>query len=108
MGALDAVLERKLSGLRLPLAVLLPGGQRLGPERAAVTLRLKDYAALAPLVAGQVGEIGAAYVEGRVDIDGAPRDIAAVAAALIGDDPTRPPGALSAWWRMLWRPLCQA
>lgn len=105
MGALDAVLERKLSGLRLPLAVLLPGGQRLGPDPAAVTLRLKDYAALAPLVAGQVGAIGAAYVEGRVDIDGAPRDIAAVAAALIGDDPTRPPGAMSAWWRMLWRPL---
>ncbi len=103
MGALDAALERKLAGLNLPLAVVLPGGQRLGPEPAAVTLRLKDYSVLAPLLAGQVGALGEAYVEERLDIDGTPRDITAVAAALIDADPTGAPGVVSAWWRALWR-----
>lgn len=105
MGALDAALERKLAGLSLPLAVLLPGGQRLGPETAAVTLRLKDYATLAPLAAGQVGALGEAYVEGRADIDGTPRDIAAVTAQLIGGDPTQAPEDVSGWWRTLWREI---
>ena len=75
MGALDAAVERRLAGLKLPLAVALPGGRRFGPARAAVTLRLARLSSLAHLATGQVGRVGEDYVEGRLDIDGALRDI---------------------------------
>ena len=85
MGALDAVLERRLAGLSLPLAVRLPGGQRLGPERAAVTLRLQGLGTLAHLATGQIGRVGEDYVEGRLDFDGSLRDLIAIAGQLVGD-----------------------
>jgi cyclopropane-fatty-acyl-phospholipid synthase len=103
MGALDIALERKLAGLSLPLAVVLPGGRRFGPDPAAVTLRLNDYASLAHVVAGQIGRVGQDYVEGRLDFDGTLRDLMTLAAQLMGDDPTRPAAAPLTWWRELWR-----
>lgn len=101
MGALNAALERKLAGLSLPLAVVLPGGRRFGPEPAAVTLRLADYTGLVHLASGQIGRVGEDYVEGRLDIEGSLRDVTTIAAQLIGDDPTRS-GTPIAWWRGLW------
>ncbi|MBX3606752.1 MAG: class I SAM-dependent methyltransferase [Piscinibacter sp.] len=103
MGPLDTALERKLAGLNLPLAVVLPGGRRFGPEPAVVTLHLKDYAGLAHLVAGQIGRVGQDYVEGRLDFDGHLRDLMAIAAQMIGDDPTRPDTLPLTWWREIWR-----
>lgn len=106
MGALDAVLERRLAGLSLPLALQWPGGQRIGAERAAVTLRLQGLGPLAHLADGQIGRIAEDYVEGRLDIDGSLRDLMALAVQLVSADPresvaTRP----LAWWRGLWQPL---
>ncbi|WP_298835599.1 class I SAM-dependent methyltransferase [uncultured Piscinibacter sp.] len=105
MGALDAVLERRLAGLSLPLALQLPGGQRFGPESAVVTLRLQQWSTLAHLASGHIGRIGEDYVEGRLDFDGTLRDLMAIAAQIVGTDPRElatPLPALS-WWRQLWR-----
>jgi len=100
MGALDAVLERKLATLSLPLAVVLPGGQRFGPEPAALTLRLKELGPLAHIAAGQIGKVAQDYVEGRLEFDGTLRNLMQIATQMIGDDPTRGEAAKPlAWWR---------
>jgi cyclopropane-fatty-acyl-phospholipid synthase len=105
MGALDAAVERRLAGLKLPLAVDLPGGRRFGPARAAVTVKLERLSSLVHLATGQVGRVGEDYVEGRLDIDGALRDIVAIAAQMIGEDPTQVEAhaAPLVWWRELMR-----
>jgi cyclopropane-fatty-acyl-phospholipid synthase len=85
------------------LALVLPGGRRLGSADAPVTLRLASLAPLAHVAAGQVGRLAEDYVEGRIDIEGAMRPVIDVAARLVREDPTRadePPGPL-AWWRDL-------
>jgi cyclopropane-fatty-acyl-phospholipid synthase len=102
MGAIDLVLEQKLDNLSLPLAVVLPGGRRIGNADAAVTLRLHDLSPLAHIAAGQIGKVGEDYVEGRLDFDGSVRDLMAVAAQLIGNDPRESGDAAPlGWWRNL-------
>ncbi len=101
MGAIDLVLEQKLDNLSLPLAVVLPGGRRIGNVDAAVTLCLHDLSPLAHLAAGQIGKVGEDYVEGRLDFDGSVRDLMALAAELIGNDPRETSGAPLGWWRNL-------
>jgi len=54
MAVIDTLLERKLETLTLPLAVVLPDGHRIGPARAAITMRLKQLAPLAHIAAGEV------------------------------------------------------
>lgn len=104
MGALDAVLERKLATLSLPLAVVLPGGRRFGPEPAAVTLRLKEFGPLTHIAAGQIGRVAQDYVEGRLDFDGTLRDLMAVARQMLGADPTeRSDEKPLTWWRNIVR-----
>ena len=99
MSALNGVLEHKLESLRLPLAVVLPGGSRIGAADAAVTVRLNDLASLAHIATGQIGKVGQDYVDGRVELDGGMRELMMVAAALIGDDPTHAPAvALPLAW----------
>ena len=85
MAVVEALVEHKLGELALPLAVVLPGGRRIGPVDARVTLRLKDLTPLAAIATGQVGKVGQAYVEGRVDIDGTMRDLMDVAYRMMGD-----------------------
>ncbi|MEO6895393.1 MAG: class I SAM-dependent methyltransferase [Caldimonas sp.] len=87
MPALAGALEQRLR--TLPLAVVLPGGRRVGRSDAAVTLRLNDLGTLTHLLTGQVGRIGQDYVEGKVDLDGGMRELMAAAAALMPGDPTR-------------------
>lgn len=95
MTAIAGVLERRLGTLTLPLAVVLPGGQSIGPASAAVTLRLNDMAPLGHLVIGRIGKVGQDYVEGRMEFDGSVRQLMALAAELMPGDPTprrAPPG----------------
>jgi cyclopropane-fatty-acyl-phospholipid synthase len=100
MAVVDALIEHKLESLTLPLALVLPGGRRVGAADAAVTLRLKDLGPLAAIATGQIGKVGQDYVEGRLDFDGNMRDLMAVAWQLIGDDPTRQQNAAPVeWWR---------
>jgi cyclopropane-fatty-acyl-phospholipid synthase len=88
MSAISVALEQRLGSLSLPIAVVLPGGRRIGREDASVTLRLKELAPLAHLATGQVGKVGEDYVEGRVDLDGGMRELMAAAAELLPGDPT--------------------
>ena len=66
-----AALEQRLEKLTPPLAVVLPGGRRIGSTDAVVTVRLNDLSPLTHLLTGQIGKVGEDYVEGRLDIDGA-------------------------------------
>jgi cyclopropane-fatty-acyl-phospholipid synthase len=104
MPVIDALLERKLASLSLPLAIVLPDGQRAGAADAAVTLKLRELGPLAHIAAGEVGKVAQDYVEGKLDFSGSVRDLMAVATQMIADDPTRVEergggSAMSAWWR---------
>ena len=88
MSALAGALEQRIGSL--PLAVVLPGGRRIGRSGAAVTLRLNDLGTLAHLLTGQIGKVGQDFVEGKVDLDGGMRELMAAAAALLPRDPTEP------------------
>ena len=93
-----ATLEQRLETLTPALAIVLPGGRRLGPARASVTLRLHSLASLAHLATGQVGKIGEDYVEGRVDFDGNMHDFMAIAAEMLPADPTEVAVAAPVGW----------
>lgn len=99
MNVLQSKLEAKVAGLPVALAIALPQGGWLGqPERAKVRLRCRNVAALAALAAGDVGVVGAAIVEGDVEVEGTMRDAMAAAVALM---PTDPVAARSTWWSRL-------
>jgi cyclopropane-fatty-acyl-phospholipid synthase len=93
MSAIAGALEQRLGSLSLPLAVILPGGHRIGRKDAAVTLRLNDLSPLTHLITGEVGKVGQDYVEGKLDLDGGMRELMAAAAELMPGDPTQPTGA---------------
>jgi len=102
MSAIAGALEQRLGSLSLPLAVILPGGRRIGRKDAAVTLRLNDLSPLGHLVTGEVGKVGQDYVEGKLDLDGGMRELMAAAAELMPGDPTQPtsvPPAPLGWVR---------
>ncbi|HVK33356.1 MAG TPA: class I SAM-dependent methyltransferase [Burkholderiaceae bacterium] len=103
MSALAASVQARLSARAPGLAVLLPGGQRLGAADAQVQLTLSDWASLAHLATGQVGRLGEDYVEGRIDLKGRMRDIAEAAGNLIDADPTQPERQATGWWRQMLR-----
>jgi cyclopropane-fatty-acyl-phospholipid synthase len=103
MSALAASVQARLSARAPGLAVLLPGGQRLGAADAQVQLTLSDWASLAHLATGQVGRLGEDYVEGRIDLKGAMRDIAEAAGNLIDADPTQPERQATGWWHQMLR-----
>ena len=101
MSVIDALLERKLANLTLPLALVLPDGHRAGPPDAAVTLRLKDLAALAHIATGEIGKVAQDYVEGRIEFSGSVRDLMSIATQMIGTDPTHSGASKSTlnWWQ---------
>ena len=101
MKVMDSLLERKLEGLTLPLAVVLPDGHRIGVRDAAITIRLKQLSSLAHISAGEVGKVAQDYVEDKLDFDGSVRDLMTIAAQMIGADPTQDTGASATlnWWR---------
>lgn len=103
MSALAASVQARLAARAPGLAVLLPGGQRLGAAGAKVQLTLSDWTSLAHLAAGQVGRLGEDYVEGRIDLSGTMRDIAEAAGNLIDADPTQPERQATGWWHQLLR-----
>ena len=101
MAIVDAVLERKLEQLTVPLAILLPDGKRVGPPNAAVTIRLKQLSPLVHIAAGEVGKVAQDYVEDRLDFSGSVRDLMQIASQMIAKDPTQDlgGGATLNWWR---------
>ncbi len=92
------------AGHEIPLVVELPSGRRieLGP-RPTVLLRLKSTPSIRTLLNPTLGNLGTAYVEGEIDLEGPIDDIIEVGVRLSnstgGDDFTKPDGGLLA--RML-------
>lgn len=85
------------------LAVVLPGGRRLGPADAEVTLRLQGVLPLRHLATGAIGALATDIVTGQVDIDGPLRRAMELAAGLVGGDPTA--SGTPAAWRRPWQLL---
>jgi cyclopropane-fatty-acyl-phospholipid synthase len=105
---LETLVENRIGGLPAgvagSLAVVLPGGRRIGADGAPVTLRLRHWAPLRHLARGHIGGLAADHVEGRLDIEGPMRAVAEVAAELVRGEPTAARGAgpmatLRSWWR---------
>jgi len=92
-------LEGRLATLPVPIALQLPAGQQLGAPDPAVTLRFHDRMALVALATGELGNVGAAIVEGRVALEGGMRDLMAAAAGLLTRDPAR--DWPQRWWQRL-------
>jgi cyclopropane-fatty-acyl-phospholipid synthase len=88
-------IESQLAALPVPVRVDLPGGQRVGAEGALVRLAFADWSGLAIFAAGQIGRIAEAYVERRIEIDGAMRDLMAAAVRLL---PGSPVASDTGWW----------
>ena len=108
MPALAGVLEQRLARLTPSLAVVLPGGQRIGGADAAVTLRLNELSSLSHVATGQIGKVGQDYVDGRLEIDGTMRALMDIAAVMLGSDPTEVSGPtrgplawIDGWKRMV-------
>ncbi|MBT2336089.1 class I SAM-dependent methyltransferase [Variovorax paradoxus] len=93
-------IESQLASLPVPIALELPDGRRVAKAGSRVTLAFSEWSALAKLAAHQVGAIGEAYVEGRVQIEGAMRDLID---ATVGMLPGNPAQTDTAWWTRLLR-----
>jgi cyclopropane-fatty-acyl-phospholipid synthase len=101
MESLVHKLEHQFAELPVSLSVTLPGGRRLGPADAAVQLEFPDWSTVAPLATGQIGKLGEDFVERRVKIEGAMRDVMGAAAALLPGSPVPSDGA--GWWQQMMR-----
>jgi cyclopropane-fatty-acyl-phospholipid synthase len=101
---MDTLLVRKvesqLAELPVPVAVRLPGGERIGASSPAVTVGFNEWSCLATLVAGQIGRLAEDYVENRVQLEGRMRDIMAVALRLL---PGTPVNSDTNWWTQVMR-----
>lgn len=95
MENLNARIEHKLLGLPVPVALQLPDGKRLGPDAAAVTLRVNDMASLVRLGAGQIGALAESVVDGKVQVQGHMRDLMKVVSGLLPGNPTE---SDTHWW----------
>ncbi|QEA12136.1 class I SAM-dependent methyltransferase [Comamonas flocculans] len=92
-GSLEARLEKS----PVPIAIVLPDGDRIGPADASLRLTLHDPAAVAALATGAIGTVGAEIVEGRVRFEGSVRELMLAAQALLQADPVH--DEHTTWWR---------
>ena len=92
--------ESQLARLAVPVALRLPGGRRIGPAQSGVTLEFSRWPGVALLVAGKIGAIAEGFVEDRIRIEGAMRDVMAAAAGLL---PGNPAVTETAWWKSVLR-----
>ncbi|MDM0115794.1 class I SAM-dependent methyltransferase [Variovorax sp. J22R133] len=100
MQSLIPKIESRLATLPVPIALELPDGRRVSKPGSRVTLSFSEWSALAKLAARQIGAIGEAYVEGKVQIQGAMRDITD---AVVGLVPGNPAETNTGWWGSLLR-----
>src|SRR3990167_7750617 len=82
---------------RLPAAVALqlPQGERLGAANALVKLSFSKWSSIARLKAGQIGALAEDYVEGKLQIEGAMRDVMRTVTRLL---PGNPVESDTGWW----------
>ncbi len=83
---IESQLERWVlsqAGSNVPVALVLPSGRRVAlSAEPKVTLTLKDLVAVRYLLRPTLANLGTAYVEGKMDIDGTLDDIIEVAMGL--------------------------
>lgn len=93
MTALAAV-EKKIDALPVQVYIELPNGRTVGNQSTAeVKLKIKDNTTLALLAAGQVGVIGEAYVEDKLELEGNMRDLMRAAVGILADSPAEQQGS---------------
>ena len=100
MQALIPKIESRLAALPVPIALELPDGRRVEKPGSRITLSFSEWSALAKLAASQIGAIGEAYVEGKVQIQGAMRDLTDAAVGML---PGNPAETNVTWWANLVR-----
>jgi cyclopropane-fatty-acyl-phospholipid synthase len=100
MQSLLPKIESQLSTLSVPITLRLPDGRQVAKPGSRVTLAFSEWSALAKLATRQVGAIGEAYVEGRVQIEGAMRDLIDATVSLL---PGNPAETDTSWWSRLQR-----
>jgi len=100
MQSLIPKIESRLAALPVPIALELPDGRRVASPNSRVTLAFSEWSALAKLAAAQIGAIGEAYVEGKVQIQGAMRDLIDAAVGLL---PGNPAETQHGWWDQFMR-----
>lgn len=100
MQSLIPKIESQLSTLSVPITLQLPDGRQVAKPGSRVTLAFNEWSALAKLAGRQIGAIGEAYVEGRVQIEGAMRDLIDAAVCLL---PGNPAETNTGWWSRLQR-----
>ncbi|MEP6723188.1 MAG: class I SAM-dependent methyltransferase [Variovorax sp.] len=100
MQSLIPKIESRLDALSVPIALELPDGRRVEKPGSRITLAFSEWSGLAKLASSQIGAIGEAYVEGRVQIEGKMRDITD---AMVGLLPGNPAEGNSGWWGRLLR-----
>lgn len=80
------------SGLPLlpaDIALQLPQGQWLGAPDAPVRLAFSSWSSMARLKTGQIGALAEEYVEGKLQLEGAMRDVMRVMAKLLPANPAQ-------------------
>ena len=93
------LIESQIVRLPAPVAVQLPEGQVLGPPGAPVKMSFSHWSSLARLKAGQIGALAEDFVEGQLKLEGRMRDVMAVAAGLLPDNPVA--ASTGAWSHLL-------
>ena len=96
-------LELSLAASPVSVQVQLPDGKRLGAKDPEVRLGFRDRLSMVALAMGEIGNVGAAIVEGRVAIEGNMRQLMAVATALLKMDPTSTDSGGGWWQRVIQR-----
>ncbi len=87
MEALVRRMVPRLAATPVGLALVLPGGRRLGPADAPVTLRFSGWQGVVSLAAGQVGRVAEDIVEGRAELQGPLRAAMEAAVHLLPHSP---------------------
>ena len=101
MNPLVSSIDKKLASMPIPVRVTLPDGTQLGSPNYQVGIRFNDARTIAHLIAGNIGHLGQAYVEGRVELEGTMRDVMAAASALLSGSPAD--GAHASWLASLFK-----
>ena len=96
-------LELSLAASPVSVQVQLPDGKRLGAKDPEVRLGFKDRLSMVALAMGEIGNVGAAIVEGRVAIEGNMRQLMRVATSLLKRDPTTSDSGGGWWHRVIQR-----
>ena len=84
-----------LRGLPADIALQLPQGQQLGAADAPVRLSFSHWSSIARFKAGQIGALAEEYVEGKLQLEGAMRDVMRAMIKLL---PGNPVESDTGWW----------